>query len=1293
MNRGLSFLACFLSILLASSVLQAKEVKGFKKSQKRGLRTSSNCLPSSASTNLDINNVRCLLHNGGDMWWDLANNPRYEIPKVDDPALARHSSFAASLWIGGVDNEQNLKVAAQTYRQSGNDFFPGPLTETGAITSSVCEGWDKMWKINKSEIDAFRSAFHKFQTQGTPLNMDDFPNVRDWPAYGENADGFIAMAPYVNVDNNTLDYNPEAGDYPDIRPIEGGGEPDQAVWWVINDKGDIHTETGGAAIGLEIQMMAFAFTTSNAVNDMTFYKYKVINKSGTALTETYMGQWVDADIGNPWDDYVGCDIDRGLGFAYNGDAEDETEQGGYGLNPPAFGMDFFQGPKDEHGNRLDMTRFVYYQNDFSLIGNPEQATHYYGYLRGFWKDGSQMTYGGNGYGGTTPTDFMFPGDPAGCGTAGWSEVGENTPVGDRRFLQSAGPFTLQNGAINEIITGAVWSRDEGNANLGSICGLYSADDLAQALFDANFQLLDGPDAPVVQIEELDRELIINWDYDDEELYNNFNESYAQVDPVLQSQNESDPEFQFQGYMVFQLKDGTVSASELFDTDKARLVAQCDIKDGITTIVNRKEEFLTGLPDPVIVDQVMVQGEDKGIFHSVRTTEDLFADGSDRRLKNYMEYHYAVIAYAHNDIPSDGRKFVQGNGNFSNMKALPHKVDFENYGTIINSEYGDGMKIIQDAGVGNGGRDVSIHPESESFILANGSTASIIYQSGKAPVNVKVVNPKEIIKGDYRLVVVENEFQGTVDTVGSTNLGPITERKLTEWILYESGNEVYRSTYIERDHPEEGISNRPEPLSGVERVIKDHGISIGVGNAKSSGLIESNYDPVISASVTYSDPMMQWLSGYRDLDDLEMANWILSGQENSDRGVVGSILKDNFIYDPDENFEDILNGSWSPMCLARQFTATDVVGVVAPGIPINTGSLVHNLPPDSAVNLSELPDIDIVITPDRNKWSRCVVVETAPNAILGSGANTLSAKWQMGLNANLEPMGSTLNSSSQGWSMFPGYAIDVNTGRRLNIFFGENSWDKENNGGDMLFNPTNDIGGAAEKLGGRHYIYVSNTTYDGCTSIHPILANENLKGTSNQLVLDPAQTQDVWTNNTNIGRVYKDISWVGIPMMSSAVQWTTYDQIPTETRISLRVNHPYHSRTGTNDKPEFTFNTSDIAAAVQQQEVAKKSLMECVRVVPNPYYGFSKYEKSQLQTIVKITNLPQRCKIRIFTLNGTLVRDFNKDSDSPEQEWDLKNQAGVPVAGGVYIIHVDGYELGETVVKLMTIMPQVDLTSY
>src|SRR5205085_4279433 len=120
--------------------------------------------------------------------------------------------------------------------------------------------------------------------------------------------------------------------------------------------------------------------------------------------------------------------------------------GGYGNNPPAIGIDFFQGPladpgdgkdndldgcvdctfsTDASGNQISvpdtvvaeqiiMSRFIKYVNDFSDYGNPQAIDDYYQYLDGFWKNGTPVTFGGTGIGGTTPCNYMFPGttDPA-----------------------------------------------------------------------------------------------------------------------------------------------------------------------------------------------------------------------------------------------------------------------------------------------------------------------------------------------------------------------------------------------------------------------------------------------------------------------------------------------------------------------------------------------------------------------------------------------------------------------------------------------------------------------------------------------------------------------------------------------------------------------------------------------------------------------------------------------------------------------------------------------------------------
>ena len=69
------------------------------------------CKPATGSTDLDLNNVRARINTGGDMWWDFTK-AQYEIPK----GSRKTSSFACALWIGGLDVNKQLKLAAQIGR-------------------------------------------------------------------------------------------------------------------------------------------------------------------------------------------------------------------------------------------------------------------------------------------------------------------------------------------------------------------------------------------------------------------------------------------------------------------------------------------------------------------------------------------------------------------------------------------------------------------------------------------------------------------------------------------------------------------------------------------------------------------------------------------------------------------------------------------------------------------------------------------------------------------------------------------------------------------------------------------------------------------------------------------------------------------------------------------------------------------------------------------------------------------------------------------------------------------------
>ncbi|MCB9308400.1 MAG: hypothetical protein H6565_17535, partial [Lewinellaceae bacterium] len=110
----------------------------------------------------------------------------------------------------------------------------------------------------------------------------------------------------------------------------------------------------------------------------------------------------------------------------------------------------------------------------------------------------------------------------------------------------------------------------------------------------------------------------------------------------------------------------------------------------------------------------------------------------------------------------------------------------------------------------------------------------------------------------------------------------------------------------------------------------------------------------------------------------------------------------------------------------------------------------------------------------------------------------------------------------------------------------------------------------------------------------------------------------------------------------------------------------------------------------------ENALDSIKVVPNPYYGFSQYETSQFTNTIKITNLPGKCTVTIYSLDGKFIRQYQRNEEygpymqiTPDLEWDLKNSKGIPVASGVYLIYVQSPEYGERTIKWFGIGRQFD----
>ena len=1508
-----------LFILGAVSQGQAEKYKYDEPSGNKGQRavTAAGCTPSSSFEWLDINNVKTRINSGGDMWWDLPSGTgsKYFIPANGSAT----SLFAGSLWIAGVDVNDQLKCAALRFRQVGNDYYTGPLTVEGkaSIDDATCARWDKIFKITRAEVDEFLNDWADGRLD------NEIPSIiRNWPAHPNHSAGdpyaiSHYLAPFYDYDGDG-EYDPEKGDYPyydidnelchtkiptmeeEIHGTMHGSiladqvlKGDQTLWWIFNDKGASHTESGGQAIGIEVRAQAFAFATNDEINNMTFYSYEIINRSTYTLTGTYFSPWTDVDLGYGWDDYVGCDVARGLGYGYNGKAVDGSgEPEAYGAQPPAIGIDFFQGPYmdpdgidnpkynyvyvqtvdpatgdtiqvatdstqvvDESINgvnfgngiiddeRFGMRRFVYHNNSDTDNGDPKTAPQYYNYLRGIWKNGSKMRYGGNAFTGNDVVgpecDFMFPGDsdPWNWGTQGmppaggynqdgkyWSEEQCGNAPNDRRFMQSAGPFTLEPGAVNYITFGVPWARATSGGAWASVELLRVVDDKCQALFDNCFKVIDGPNAPDLTIRELDQQLIIY--LSNTAISNNYKEGYIELDPeipvsrveseayhetvtaqidgvdtVLWSPIEQfntteifyDRYYRFEGYKVYQLINSEVGADELYNTDKARLVFQCDVRNNVGSLLNY--EFDESLH--ANVPKMKVVGGDAGITHSFVVTEDKFATGDNPNLVNHKTYYYMAVAYSYNNyltynqddalgLQGQKKPYLEGRKNIQCYSAVPHKTV---NGTVLRSSYGDKPAITRLVGVGNGGNELELSDETVNEILfdENGNIkiasdqvrfgspnypASYhpVYKAGYGPIDVKIIDPLNVKSHSYELWFDEMYEKYTHNiTLNSEIRGDSAARMVGNWWLRDLDDP---------DSP--AIMSDTTTIYDNEQLFIDRGISIAIVQPYDIGRLlvgefyhnDSGTNPspdnpenwhdyevvvapnngVITSSIEFEDPTNPWLDGIRDIDIADSyLNWIRSGSyvdmdndANNDYAMSSGSndTGGSKPWDPSENFEKLANRTWAPALLTTNWKH---------GGDNNNPGPLYKASSRSQKAFKQTASVDIVFTSDTTKWTRCPVIEMCmDNNLSEGGATRFDIRRHASINAagkTCEDLGIEPNPNDpdnpayigeQGMGWFPGYAIDVETGIRLNIAYGEDSYLEDMGGRDMKFNPAqlkkatvDQLYGESSQLydenifrgtdnepvfGGKHFVYiwrvdsipmaaqspwkdVKNFGYDGGQALYNTLMaiqNEPRPNFAEQYKFN----------------FYRMVEWIGMPMGIEGTEWLPAGN---DCRIRIRIAKPYAPGYGyqaktadslitylqvpnedlmiNNMNPKYKF-TIDGWDPVANDPEKTESDLDIVRVVPNPYYAYDTYEGNALTNRVKICNLPRNCVVSIYTLSGTKVRQFRKDNDSPNIDWDLTNFANTPIASGFYLIHIkDNTSGSERVIKFFGAMRQVDLNTF
>jgi hypothetical protein len=716
-NRIVACCALVVCLIISASSFAKEKPDGNSSTQPRKVNTND------VYRWFTINNLFNYYSNTG----DGSLNPNtgqsgFEFPK----GSKKFATFEDGIVWGGFHKGRTTpKVGGSTYwrgLQAGVILTPGTVT-TDPIPDDATLAKYHVYMVRpdvtpstpfssvQAKLEADAALISRYSSitaqQLYDMYVDDWNH---WPAI----DGL--PAPYKDVDHNGV-YNPT---------IDIPGQPgsDQTLYYVAND---VSTRAqafyGSPTIGIEMHRTIWGYNLSGALGNTIFESTLLINKSGAPLDSAFLVQWSDVDLGDAGDDYAGCDVERGLGYTYNGKPVDGT----YGVQVPATGYTFFQGPIVETGNpqdsavfrlqyrhgykNLKMTTFVFFINSNATYSDPPHGVggdiQWYRLMNGLISStGARFINPLT----NQPTKFTLNGDPV-SGT-GWIDGTHGLIPGDRRQCQVSGPFTLANGDTQEVVVAHLVGLGKDRTSSVAVLKWYS--DLAQSAYNNLFNIPYPPPTPVPDVAPLDREIVLNWfDTVDTTNIERFNSSgYA-----------------FQGYNVYQFPSPSA------DLSQAVRVATFDVVDAVTTVFDDVYDPATGY----IVRKPVEFGTDSGIKRTFRTRVDAITSAP---LANGTPYYFGVTSYSFNP-----------NANPSHLESAPTLITVvpktPNPGVRLNAAFGQTVDVTHSAGIAT------------------------------ADVSVNVSDPTRLVPSDYEVQIV------VTDSVFNDDLGEMVANP--KWQLYDKTN--------------------------------------------------------------------------------------------------------------------------------------------------------------------------------------------------------------------------------------------------------------------------------------------------------------------------------------------------------------------------------------------------------------------------------------------------------------------------------------------------------------------------
>lgn len=635
-----------------------------------------------ASTLININNIAGWVRNDG---WS-ARVPSSGLSGVFFPRSTAAAIFQDGIVWGGNVNDggsQVLRVGGQTYSIG---TIGGRIISAG-VAANPNDADVRIYRIRRDykTADLKKDAAEFFEKGLNAVTAGDIATIRaqyetDWNEW-PTAQG----APYYDRDSN--------GTYAAGTDEPGVADADQVVWFVCNDLNIGRTLAlyGSNPIGLELQVTLWGYDRTDPLANVYFKKFTFIYK-GTAstppnatITDMYVGQWSDPDMGDAGDDFAGSDTTLSLVYVYNGGPND-VEYAKYGLKPPAVGYDFLQGPlvngaptdsavfglKRRYGKKnLPMTAAFYFAAG-SAISDPdftrEGTFQWYNLLRGLIPIGGAAFVHPNRPG---ATKFWLDGDPV-AGTGRLDGVLQ--APSDRRIGACSGPFTMARGDTQEVVVGVV--AGIGTDYKSSITVMKNNDIAVQNAYNDLFDLPKAPPSPKLTGIALDRKIVLEWGSDD---------------TAIHATEDFDRKgYKFEGYNLYQLPSPSASFSQAIKLGTFDIAG-----NAVRTIYDDVFDVNLG----IIVRVVKQTGTDAGVARRAVITEDRVRS---LPLVNGQKYYFAVTAYGYN--PSDQALTHALESSLGIITVTPQTPD---PGTTYSAAYGDTVHGVAHTTVSGGKSDGNV----------------------------------------------------------------------------------------------------------------------------------------------------------------------------------------------------------------------------------------------------------------------------------------------------------------------------------------------------------------------------------------------------------------------------------------------------------------------------------------------------------------------------------------------------------------------------------------------------------